>query len=274
MPKPGKPKKDFQKYLCAATKSHVSHNDYVTSPATAFLKYTIEAKSAVDLCVRKFPTNKDGSYSSDSLDSLQHVVTAMLPALMGHFETFQKYLFAGIFDITVFHSTFDVNSFVKAIPDNKSITIDFVRLSAFRNIGTSSIGNLVADSLGNWHDPYKVNSYFKAFVSNHDLYSNESAKQLKVLWQLRHSIVHTGGTITLPDAQKIKELRTFGNQNIAFENNFIYEVSRKMHPIVKRATEGMGNAFKQNLIPNLTPNDKNKIDKLFEVKSSIKKWLD
>jgi hypothetical protein len=105
------------------------------------------------------------------------------------------------------------------------------------------------------------------------LFSTDDIKKLKILWQLRHSIVHTGGTITLPDAQKVNELRSFGGHNIAFEKNFILEVSRKMHPIVKRATEGIGKAFKSSLIPNIVDSEKNRIDKLFEVKSSMNNWL-
>jgi len=51
----GRPEKEFQEYLRKATNSHVSSNDYFVTPATTFLKYTIEAKSAIDLCIRQFP---------------------------------------------------------------------------------------------------------------------------------------------------------------------------------------------------------------------------
>jgi hypothetical protein len=63
------------------------------------------------------------------------------------------------------------------------------------------------------------------------------------------------------------------NNKQAFEKNFIYEVSRKFHPIIKRSTEGIGQAFKNTLLPNL-PNDTIKrIDTFFKVKSSIHAWL-
>ncbi|MNG07339.1 hypothetical protein D3C84_906340 [compost metagenome] len=93
------------------------------------------------------------------------------------------------------------------------------------------------------------------------------------MWQLRHSIVHTGGTITIPDAQKVSELSALSGKTIAFENNFIYEVARKIHPLVKVSTEGFGAAFKANLKQNLDPAITNKIDELFSVRSSVNVWL-
>jgi hypothetical protein len=268
----GKPKKEFHEYLCEATNSHVSHQDYLLSPATTFLKYTIEAKSAIDLCIRKFPKKQNGQFISDSLDSIQHLVTATLPAIMGHFETFQKSLFAGMFDLTVYSRTFKLEPFIKKL-NNGNVTIDLTRLSAYRNIGTSSVGNILADSLNGWHNPEMVNKHFGAFGLNYQFYSAEHIKRLKVLWQLRHSIVHTGGTLTLPDAQKIENLKTFGGRNIAFEKNFIYEVSRKFHPIIKHSTEGIGRAFKNNLLPSLSQEILTRIDVFFKVKSSINVWL-
>jgi hypothetical protein len=268
----GKPKKEFHEYLCEATNSHVSHKDYLASPATTFLKYTIEAKSAIDLCIRKFPKKKNGQFTSDSLDSLQHLEIAILPAIMGHFETYQKSLFAGMFDLTVYSTTFKLERFIEKL-NNGEVKIDLTLLSAYRNIEIFSVGHIVADSLNGWHSPEKVNKHFEAFGFNYQFYSADDIKILKVLWQLRHSIVHTGGTLTLPDAQKVKNLNSFGNRNIAFEKNFIYEVSRKFHPIIKRSTEGIGQAFKNTLLPNL-PNDTIKrIDTFFKVKSSIHAWL-
>lgn len=75
------------------------------------MKYFVEAKSAINLCMRHFPKNKDKNYQKDALDSLQHLVVASLPAIMGHFETYQRYLFAGMFDLSVFLKDFDVDFF-------------------------------------------------------------------------------------------------------------------------------------------------------------------
>ena len=273
MGKKGKPPKEFHEYLTAPTKAHVGHKDYLISPGSAFLKYTVETKSAIDLCVRKFPKNLDGTYSKNSLDSLQHLVVAVLPAIMGHFETYERYLFAGVFDLSVFLSGFKVESFFKKLNKESSISIDLIRLSAHRGLGASSIGTLLADSLNGWHDADRVNTFFNAFNLDYRLYGNDDCARLAVLWQLRHSIVHTGGTLTLPDAQKVPELQNYGDNQLVFENNFIFEVSRKLHQIVKTATEGIGNAFEAKMLQNLDQNELDKINKFFEVKSSVPAWL-
>ena len=98
-------------------------------------------------------------------------------------------------------------------------------------------------------------------------------EKIKTLWQLRHSIVHTGGTLTLADAQKVKSLKTSGGKNIAFEKQFIFEVARKFHPIIEKATKGLGDKFKERLSPNIEKEDMEKINNFFEVKSSIHVWL-
>lgn len=218
---PGRPVKEFHQYLTQSAASYVSHLDYLISPASAFLKYSIEAKSAIDLSVRKFPKNQNGTYSKNSLDSLQHLVVAVLPAIMGHFETYERYLFAGVFDFSVFLTGFNVESFFKKLNKESNISIDLIRLSAHRSIGATSIGSLLADSLNGWHDAKRVNNFFNAFSLDYQLYGNADCAKLSVLWQLRHSIVHTGGTLTLPDAQKVPELQNHGNKQIVFENNFI-----------------------------------------------------
>lgn len=94
-----------------------------------------------------------------------------------------------------------------------------------------------------------------------------------MLWQLRHSIVHTGGTLTLPDAQKIPVLSQLGNKKVVFEKNFIFEVARKLHPLVKEATEGIGIAFKSEVISGIDAAAQRDIDEFFKIKSSIGAWL-
>lgn len=272
MAKKGPLIKEFQQYLSTATNAHVGQNDYIISPATAFLKYTIEAKDAISLCARKFPKKSDGTYTKDSLDSLQYLTVATLPAIMGHFETFQRYLFAGIFDLSVYLNGFKIKSFIDKVSKDTSISIDLERLSAFRNIPMGSVGFIVADNLRNWHSPEKVNSYFKAFGLNFQFFSNDDIKRIKVLWQLRHSIVHTGGTLTLPDSQKCEDLISFGDTIIAFDKNFIYEVSRKLHPIIKKGVAGLEAEFKTKLKTEIPAEVTQKIDRFFEAKSSSIYW--
>ncbi|RLS84138.1 MAG: hypothetical protein DWI04_02030 [Planctomycetota bacterium] len=266
--------KDFHQYLTEATNAHVSHDDYLESPASAFLKYTIEAKSAIDLCGRHFPKAKSGEYTKNSQDSLQHLVAASLPTIMGHFETYQRYLFAGAFDLSVYLSGFDTNKFFELLSKETNIAIDWPRLAAHRGTGANSIGTLLADSMSGWHDPERVNRYFAAYQLRFNPYSTDAVEKLRVLWQLRHSIAHTGGTLTLADAQKVKPLNTFGGRQIAFEKQFTLEVARKIHPIVQKATEGFGAVYKAKLLLGIDTAGVNKVDLFFQVKSSIPSWLD
>ncbi len=270
---PGRPRKEFQQYITSATDTHINHSEYLHSPATAFLKYVVSAKSSVDLCVRQFPKNSNGSYSKASKQSLQHIVAAMLPAVMGHFETYQRYLFAGVFDKSVLLNDFDVESFFKKLSKETSFTFDPIRLAAHRKMGASSIGTLLSDSLSGWHDPRKVNSYLHAFGLEFQFFDNDAISSLKTLWQLRHSMVHTGGTLTLADAQKVNQLKEYGGRTLGFENNFTFEIARKLHPLVKRSTEGFGDRFNENLIPTVDEVTRSEVAKFFEVKSTVAVWL-
>jgi hypothetical protein len=266
--------KDFNKYLIDTKTTHkISHEDYMSSPAIAFLKYTVEAKDAVEFCIKKFPKNQDNNYSKDSLDSLQHIVVAMLPTLMGHFETYQRYLFAVIFDYSIYLKNFDIEFFFKELNKQTNVKIDLIRLSSYRGSESTSIGLVLADSLPGWHNPEKVNSYFNAFNLKYQLFNQDSCKQLKILWQLRHSIVHTGGTITIPDAQKVEELTSHAGKQVVFEKKFIFEVARKLHPLIKLSTTGIGKKFLENKDDNISEENQKKIEKLFEVSSSVAVWL-
>lgn len=269
----GRPTKEFEEYLTNSSNSHVSHDDYLESPACAFLKYSIEAKSAIDLCIRHFPKNQDSNFNKDALDSLQHLVVAVLPTVMGHFETYQRYLFAGTFDLSVFLTSFNVEDFFKKLAKETNIQIDWTRLAAHRTTGANSVGTLLSDSMSGWHSPDQVNKYFCCFGLRYNIFSGDDQERLSTLWQLRHSIVHTGGTLTLADAQKVTSLKNLGGRNIAFEKNFIFEVSRKLHPLVQQSTTELGKVFKSDLISRVSQEDRLKIDRFFEVKSSVGAWL-
>jgi len=269
----GRAVKEFEKYLTDGAGCHVGHDEYLEAPATALLRYLVEAKSAIDLCVRCLPKRENGQYTQASVDTLQHLVVASLPAIMGHFETYQRYLFGGMFDLSVHLANFDSAKFFRALAKATNIELDWNRLAAHRATGAGSVGSLLSDSMSGWHNPVQVNKYFGAFELNFTPFGATERARLSTLWQLRHSIAHTGGTLTLPDAQKVKTLNGLGDRNIAFEYNFIFEVARKLHPLVKQATDGLGNAYKQALVSGIDANDRARIDKFFEVKSSVQVWL-
>ena len=97
----------------------------------ARLRHLVEAKSAIDLCTRKFPKNIDGSYSKASLDSLQHLGVSVLPTIMGHFETYQRYLFGGLFDRSIHLEELNVDAFFTRLNKQGTVSIDPVRLAAY-----------------------------------------------------------------------------------------------------------------------------------------------
>ncbi len=269
----GRPIKEFQDYIVTAEHTHASHADYLRSPATAFLKYTIEAKSAIDLISRSLPKKQNGEYTTDSRDTLQHLIIATLPTIIGHFETYQRYLFAGIYDKSVFLNTFNTETISRHLEKDFNVSINLNNLSSYRSVGFAPIGRLLSDNLPGWQDPGKVNRYFKLFFPNVNVFSAADCIKLKTLYQIRHSIVHTGGTITLPDAQKVDTLKGKGDTQLAFEKNFIFEVSRKFHSILKDATYRLRDAFIADLVPEITPEERTNVDDFFTVSSTVAVWL-
>lgn len=175
---------------------------------------------------------------------------------------------------------FDLKFFIRNLTNvcKHDISIDIERFSAFRS-NPAAVGLIIADSLKNWQSPSIVNKYFKAFglkkSAGHplDFYSNDTKETLSILWQMRHSIVHTASTITIPDSQKIEKLKGFAGKEIVLDLPFIMEVARKFHPIIKESTGHLKECFIPNLKDNLTPAIQTMINKLFEVKSSCAIWL-
>lgn len=263
----GRPPKEFHEYLTKSkgTLPRVSLAEYVDSPATAFLRYCVQAHYSVLYCIKYFPSTDVGA------GRLEHISSGLLPAIMGHFETYQKYLFSGVFEHSNLLKKFDVREFFKRLEHDFRLEIDPVRLAAYRGFGATS-GIVLADNLSGWHDPERVNEYFDLLL-NATPFDETSSRRIRVLWQLRHSIVHTGGSITLPDAQKVEDLTPFADQLIVFEKNFISEVCRKFHPMVSQATKSVQKAFFGQMIDNPMDTAKKRLDTLFLVKSPINAWL-
>ena len=276
-----KDRKQFYEYIKQAGSSTVTLTNYKESPACAFLKYVVNAKNASNQCLGKFKTKKRKEpYTKEAINSIQTINAGLLASIMGNFETYQKYLFAQMFEYTIYLNKFDIKAFIKAIEKASmhSIDVDIARFSAFRSNPTA-VGLILADSLKNWQSPSIVSAYFSAFGlkdahgASRDIYSNDTKKTLATLWQMRHSIVHTASTITIPDAQKIDQLKEFGGKEIVLDLPFIMEVARKFHPIIKDATNNMKDLFIPNLKAGLAPEVTNKINHLFEVRSTCSIWL-
>lgn len=272
--------KEFQEYISNGSKAIVRLEDYSKQPATAFLKHVVEAKDAAAMCMRTFKSKGVKSYSKDAVDSMYIISAGLLAGIMGNFETYQKYLFANMFEYSIYLNKFTTSEFIKHLNNvaHSNISIDLNRLSSYRD-NHAAVGLIIADNLKNWQSPTIVNDYFKSFRLQDargrmlEFYGTEAREKLAVLWQMRHSIVHTASTITIPDSQKIDKLNPFANKVIALEKNFILEVARKLHPIIKEATEHMRDVYLHNLKRDIPQAKLNAINDVFKVTSSCPAWL-
>jgi hypothetical protein len=253
-----KTKKKLEAYLVASDAAHrTSLDSYATCPGKTFLSYVCDAHDAFVHCENKFTTKQDGTYNKDSEESLRHISCALLGTIMGHFETFQKTLFAGLLERTGYLPAFDTEHFFKGLKKvtDRDVSISPARLMAFRKLN-APVGLVLADSLNSWHDPVRVGSYVRAILPASNCFDSSAVEDLSVLWQLRHSIVHTGAWLTFPDAQKVLPLSTWGGKAIIFEHTFVNAVARRFHLIVQACnaniqgavTKALGNAPQQETV--------------------------
>ena len=234
---------------------------YKDSPGLAFLEYFISARKSYDYFSRK-----SSQYGERHL---QNITIAMLPSIMGHFETYQRFLFSGLFDLTVCMDNFDIDKFFRDINNQTSFSIDPVRLSSYRAVGSPSVGILIADSLPGWHNPSKINKYFEFYFPQKpfQIYGSENIDFLLGLWQLRHSIVHTGGVITQPDSQKIRSLSDFSEgARFVPEETFWEFLLCRFNSLIKSTLSGLHLRFTERQVKTLHDDEKVKIENLFKYK--------
>lgn len=274
-----KPRKEFQEYIKIAEKPIVTLDLYRESPATAFLHAAVEAKCAEEHCLNHFKIKANEEYGIAATNAIQIINASLLAYVMSNFETYQKFFFAQLIEYSIYLNKFDIDGFFKRLnKDTHEITINIVGFAAYRE-NPHSVGLVIAENLKNWHNPETVNKYFGAFnlVDEHgrklSFYSHEEINDLFVLWQMRHSIVHNAGTITLPDSQKRSCLNEYGGKSIILEEKFIIEVVRKMHKLIKEATERVKSLYLHNLSDSISETTKQKVEKLFKVSSTCNAWL-
>lgn len=265
--------KPLEDYLQDVQAHKTSMEAYAKCPAHSFLLYLCDAHDAYAHCLNKFTKKAGGGYNKDSEDSLRHIACAVLGTAMGHFETYQKTLFAGLVERSGSFPTFDVERFLKNLAQRDGeITVSPTRLMAFRE-QLAPVGLVLADSVGSWHNPSKVNSYFKALGLKQDFFSNAESEDLRVLWQLRHSIVHTGAWLTVPDATKVRRLSAFADKPIVFGPMFINALARRFHRIVKAANARLLKDALAELGPNPSDDDVAELKAFLAVKSPKNSWL-
>lgn len=260
-------------YLEAAPDWSTSRlDDYQRTPASAFLRESVHISDAINQCRRRFQRKKNGALNKDSQDSIYRLGAAALSSLMSHFETYQRALFAGMLEATRFIPVFDPAVCLKRLEVDAKLTISLRGIAGYRGQPTS-IGQLIADNLHSWHDPGAVNRYFQTLVADFQCYSASDMDDLSVLWQLRHSVVHTGGWMTQPDAQKHSALAPAAGRPILMNEVFIEAIARRLHKIVGKATLGLGAKFIGRASATLSPEERKTLASLFKVQSPRKRWL-
>lgn len=200
-------------------------------PAEAFLNEVIDLCDAVHNCKRTFTRAKSGELTKESRDSFERIVTSTFAVLMSHFETFQKRQFAHLIDAYFIFSGPDELELAKRLEKvgcELSLSRVLVGAGEF-----GEVGEIVADALPGWHNSVRVNAYFRTIFQDLNLYSNDLVKELDILWQLRHSIVHTGAVISRADSKKVPGLAAYGDRRLVFGEEFMPAIGRRFHIMIE-----------------------------------------
>lgn len=259
---------DPTRHIHADKGDAVTPSDYIQSPAKAFLTHASHLADGLNMCERKFQKKKDGTFHKDADDSIHRLCTATFGSLMSQFETFQKYLFAGMFEWSRAIPTLKV----KHLQDRLKTQIEIKNAASYRG-QSAVIGVLVANSLNSWHDPAVVNGYLKAFVPGNDLYDNEAQSTLRVLWQVRHTVVHTSGWLSASDAHKVDGLASLADKPLVLGVPFVRSSIQWMHRYLKTGMTPLQAAFEGQVDPSTPAAHKDAIKALFLVDSPRKSYF-
>lgn len=216
------------------------------APATTFLHRVVEICESISHCEVIFLKDGDKSSGSRSSESLRVFVMSSFAMMMSHFEMFQKNQFAQLVDTQDFMVNSDDMALAKRL-EKEGCAVTLHRILVGRG-SPREPGQIIADSLGSWHNPSRVNQYFQIIFPKLNVYSKSAIAELDLMWQLRHSIVHTGGVVTREDAVKVSQLRKFTDRKLVLEGEFIMEAGRRLHMIVKHATSLLESVVREGFI--------------------------
>ena len=135
-----------------------------------FSRTVCDAHDSFVPCLNKFTKKQDGKYNKDSADSLRHISCAILGTLLGHFETYEKALFAGLVErASLFFRASMWTDFLKHFEKNAGgeLTVPTSRLLAFRTLN-APVGYVLADAISGSHSPSRVNTLPKGFGIKED----------------------------------------------------------------------------------------------------------
>ena len=145
--------KQVQDYLFSDTRPVVGHipiEEFELHPATALLDYTLVVKDAIEKCKKSFSKKANNHLTVESQVAIQNLINSALASIMGYFEMYEKYLFAAMFEKSLYLNTFNENNFYKNTlgKTQNKVEIPFTQLTSYRNSNVTT-GLIIANSLGN-----------------------------------------------------------------------------------------------------------------------------
>ncbi len=249
-------------------------SDLLASSATVFLREVVSLCDSIHSCKRTFKRKKNGSFTKDSSDSFERIVVSSFALLMSNFEMYQKKQFSHLVDS---HFSFDGLGEVALAKnlEKAGCSISLQRVLAGGG-DYGEVGDIIADALPGWHNPERVNVYFRSIFPEFNLYSKKIIQELLVLWQLRHSIVHTGGVVTRADSVKVPALSKYRDTRIVFGEEFMPAVGRRFHIMIELILRGLREVIVEKISPYEGQKEQDKeefIDSLVGYSSPRKSWF-
>ena len=243
------------------------------SPATTFLREVVDVCDAIHHCKRTFTRKKNSEFTKDSSDSFQRITTSGFALLMSHFETYQKAQYAEILNARFLFDLPDELELARRLEKEGCIVTLPRVLAAGEDSGET--GRIIADALPGWHNPDRVNRYFHTLFPDLNLFSNDLVREFNVLWQLRHSIVHTGGAVSREDAIKVPSLRHYGERKLVFGEEFMPAIGRRFHIVIQIILDPLKQKAQQlfQVIDETDAEIVNIIDTIVGYSSRRKSWF-
>lgn len=249
---------------------HSGTQTYSVAPGSEFLKQILDIVDANTQCRRHFPKKKNGDFTAAGDHSITQIAAGCLCTMMGHFELYQRFTFAGVVEYSIYLEGFDLSSAIRRLEKDSNVQISTAKLLAYRG-SFATAGQLIVDSLPGWHDPERVNRYLKAFLPKLNYYSNDEIDDLRILWQLRHTMAHAGGWLSIPDAQKVSALNPHKDHALFMKSRFIEAAVRRFHRIAPSCTRRLKDAFDEHVSPQFSRSKR--YNAFFNVTSPRRSWL-
>jgi hypothetical protein len=262
---------NFTKHLEPFVPRDFDRIDESHHPPINFLAESVHVMETVQFCEYQF--SHEGDLSANVEQMLWDIAASSFVLLMSHFEIFQRELFADIVRIISYDNPSNDDAALAKRLEKVGCKLDIERVLAQRYEPKNG-GQLIADSMPGWHSPERVNGYFGVLLSQSQFFSRTRCADLTLLWQLRHSIVHTGGWLSREDAAKVRALEFWGDKPILFKSSFIEEVVRQFHEIVEDGLKQLARGYKQIFLSkDYTAEHEDIACDIFRVDSPRRDWL-